>query len=167
MKKLCLLIVVMFVFTMCLYGEEWKVNNYVDNFGDYTNEKHISIDSWGTFSNSATNGSIARYRFILDKDVIRIDIYEYDSIPFTFYKNRSLELKIKYDNSTIVTIEGFLMNGGVRIYKYRLTDSYNKFIRLLKNKNELKVYFENNGSKYNFKINCMGFTKQYNALINQ
>lgn len=58
----------------------WKINYYVDSFGDPTNEGYITNSDIivGTFSNSATTDSELGVSFLItNKDDIAIKLYEY------------------------------------------------------------------------------------------
>lgn len=55
----------------------WSVGHYVDDFGEPTKEGYISATVFGTFSNSATTDSNLRVEFLIDKNSIRIQLYEY------------------------------------------------------------------------------------------
>lgn len=55
----------------------WKVDYYVDDFGEKTKEGYVKADLYGTFSNSATTNSDLRVEFVIDKESIRIQLYEY------------------------------------------------------------------------------------------
>jgi hypothetical protein len=55
----------------------WSINHYVDDFGEATKEPYITTFVNGTFSNSATTNSELNVRFLIDKDDIRIQLYEY------------------------------------------------------------------------------------------
>jgi len=55
----------------------WNIDHYVDDFGAATKEPYISTFVTGTFSNSATTNSELNVRLLIDKDDIRIQLYEY------------------------------------------------------------------------------------------
>lgn len=56
----------------------WEICNYVDSFGEYTDEKYIRLKCKGYFSNSATTNSKLEVKFLIDsKDEIAFKLYEY------------------------------------------------------------------------------------------
>ncbi len=58
----------------------WRVWNYVDDFGEETKNKYLTHldDFTGKFSNSATSNSPLKIRFLIDsKDDISVKLYEY------------------------------------------------------------------------------------------
>lgn len=59
----------------------WEINYFVDEFGEPTNDGYITTKNpiYGTFSNTATEGSALRARFIIaDKKDIAIKLFEYN-----------------------------------------------------------------------------------------
>lgn len=57
----------------------WEIGYYADDFGDPTKESYISTELYGTFSNSATTNSDLKVEILIDKENIRIQLYEYAS----------------------------------------------------------------------------------------
>lgn len=55
----------------------WEVGTYSDEFGDATDEKYIKATLNGTFSNLVTEGSDLAVVILIDKSMIRIQLYEY------------------------------------------------------------------------------------------
>lgn len=55
----------------------WKIEYYVDEFGDHTNRGYITTEINGTFSNSATTNSPLRVKLAIDTSVVLINLYEY------------------------------------------------------------------------------------------
>ena len=56
----------------------WKINYYVDMFGDSMDTGYIGSKSiMGTFSNSATTNAKLKVRFRIDKERISIQLFEY------------------------------------------------------------------------------------------
>ena len=62
------------------YGN-WSLKYFVDEFGDKTDNKYIIISDWdGSFSNSATQGSLLYVRMLIDSRYIDepyFKLYEY------------------------------------------------------------------------------------------
>lgn len=70
----------------------WEINYFVDEFGDRTSSGYITTKRpiYGTFSNSATQGSDLRVEFIIiNNKKIAIQLYEYNgSNPVKDYNGR-------------------------------------------------------------------------------
>lgn len=86
----------------------WTIGNYVDDFGEKTDEQYVATELFGTFSNSATTNSDLRVRFLIDKDDIRIQLYEYarnhpikgeDEVTFKVRDSHNNEYTIRAWNS--------------------------------------------------------------------
>src|SRR5690554_5110664 len=57
----------------------WDVNTFVDNFGDATNDKYISTNIVGKFSNSATANEILYVKIIMTKSSAGIFLHQYSA----------------------------------------------------------------------------------------
>ena len=57
----------------------WVLAHYVDEFGNPTNDSYIANAVWikGKFSNSITEGAALNVRFLIDKDDVALQLYEY------------------------------------------------------------------------------------------
>jgi len=56
----------------------WKVKFYVDDFGEPTKQKYLTCRvCFGTFSNSATTDSDLAVQFLIEKNAVNIQLYEY------------------------------------------------------------------------------------------
>ncbi len=150
------------------YNGIWKIDYYVDEFGDPTNSGFISNEIInGTFSNSATTNSKLRVLFLIDEDDVAIMLYEYG--------NR----KVKSTSSKNYHI--YLKHRGEKVKKYidagnssdRLTITYrkekNNFKNILKDGGDISVVIYEKGqyasSSYKFKFNADGFSNVYNKLF--
>lgn len=84
----------------------WKIDRFVDEFGDYTNEYHIRNDKFikGKFSNSATdNSDLLVLLLISDNNDSAIKLFEYGKKR---YENKPEYYKNSIHNSYIVLIKG-------------------------------------------------------------
>lgn len=81
-------------------ANRWIIKNYVDEFDRPTEEQYITNEYYitGTFSNSATTDSELKVMFLIDKDYIRIKLYEYgDNVVNNSYsKNKEYSLLLNY-----------------------------------------------------------------------
>jgi len=93
-------------------NSQWKLNYYVDDFGDSTKESYNYVDIIGKFSNSATTNSECLFRLIQDKDKFRIIVFEYQKYPANFTTSyssggytisASVQLKVKDPDGEIKT----------------------------------------------------------------
>lgn len=146
---------ILLIFVHQLAFSAWEVNNYVDEFGDKTNDKYIIYSTQGTFSNTATSNSkvfVDTY-FSLDNGV-RVNLHEYrlDSSP----EKINGIIKIKNNKNEIFTSKiSPLKKGGFFIEN---TVDFLKFF--MRNEGEFKVVVENgNRSKYNFIIKRENFNE--------
>ena len=119
----------------------------------------------GSFSNTVTTSSDLAYIIVIfeKSKLMNLGLLEYSKYPVKNYKYEYVEMNIKSDNGEIHTIKIVFGTNSFIIDD----EGYNIFLNLIKNNNKLKVYINVENSKYNFEVNCIGFTKQYNSLINQ
>ena len=160
----------------------WKVNYYVDDFGDPTDSGYISnlnISSvsdmtTGTFSNSATTNAKLYIAFIIEKDTFSFKLLEYGSNAVTGSSGYPTYYKIKVKHN------GKLIEGYSKIIEGR-----NSSERIsISNKKDLKKLLElfNSGgtmsfsivektdysaSTYRFKVDVDGFSVAYNSLYKE
>lgn len=109
----------------------WETSYYVDEYGEATNTPYVWTELFGTFSNSATTDSRLKIAFAIDKDDIRIQLYEYAGnhpikgegiVSFKIKDSDGKEYKITaYNNKTgdtsvktedLETLKKILLNGG-------------------------------------------------------
>ena len=144
----------------------WKVGEYVDEFKQPTGKKYISVESTGTFSNSATTNSELIAILQIDNDDIGIMLWEYGSqlVKGIFdYENYNIVILDK--NGTKHSFSGTIYDGGTRIY-FKDGDR-NSIVNLLKNNDVLKIYIS--GGKYTtstylFDVETKGFSTAYNSI---
>lgn len=148
----------------------WELNYYVDQFDMPTNDAYISNDKYfiGTFSNSATNDSLLKVLFIVDKDGISFILYEYGS---NIVKNPSYG-DPKWYNITMRTATetkelrtGWLGRGNDRIFFDQ--GNYSTIINALKAGGEIKflvVEEDNTTTSYLFTIDSSNFAELYENI---
>lgn len=77
----------------------WEEAYYVDEFGAPTNEKYLTTEIDGTFSNSATTNSPLKVRINVSKDsTIKIALYEYGS---KMVKDQVNSMLVRHNDSVI------------------------------------------------------------------
>tara|TARA_Y100001968_G_scaffold314705_1_gene340416 strand:- start:588 stop:884 length:297 start_codon:yes stop_codon:yes gene_type:complete len=65
------------ILSLTFLNANWESNYFVDEFGDLTKDPYISTIQYGGFSNSATTNSMLKVKFIIKKDDVAIQLYEY------------------------------------------------------------------------------------------
>lgn len=141
----------------------WGIGYYVDDFGDQTDEAYVSTDIMGTFSNSATTNSALGVRFLIDKNSIRIQLYEY-ARNHPIKGEGTVVFTARDAKGTQYSFETFNNDGGDNT---ALGDSYNTIMELLKSGGQIKFIAVANRfgspSEYKFTIDNADFLD--NALL--
>lgn len=168
-KKILTLILVMFSIT---YSDaQWIQKFYVDDFGDKTTDSYIVYkDSYGTFSNSATENSPLTVQVLISYTAgdtipeVRFDIYEYGSGPSVGRQidqcTYGLTIKLS-DNSTFTyylkSSQSTLSMDQSKPYEIvALINSLKKESSSIKCR--LSIQGEYTSNIYNFKISPVGFS---------
>ena len=153
MKQLILFASVMLSVTAY---SQWEIGNYVDEFGEETEERFLHQTVSGTFSNSATTNAKCGYFIEHNKKekVLGISIYPYDGNSMeSFYEDTFQDVKIKKPSGEVVTIEAFCFDGMI----YFDFKEYVQLMDALKERGEYKVSMKYNTdyaqSSYRFKFN--------------
>lgn len=146
----------------------WKVDSYVDDFGDYTDTRHIKNTEWilGSFSNSATRNSQLKVKFLVGNGYFDIMLYEYGSSLVTGSSNYPTKytIKVKDQGGEVYQTSG--KNYGDRISITAI--GVPKLFELLSKGGELKFNITETDSpttSYNFVIgDSAGFDRILKAL---
>ena len=153
MKQLILFASVMLSVTAY---SQWEIGNYVDEFGEETEERFLHQTVSGTFSNSESTNAKCTYFIEHNKKekVLGISIYPYDGNSMeSFYEDTFQDVKIKKPSGELVTIEAFCFEG-IIYFDY---EEYVQLMDALKEKGEYKVAMTYNTdstqSSYRFKFN--------------
>ncbi|MCP4612743.1 MAG: hypothetical protein GY845_28950 [Planctomycetes bacterium] len=135
---------------------QWERGNYVDDFGEKTEEVFFHQTVSGTFSNSASTNAKCAYFIEHSKveEILAISIYPYGrSIKESFYDDTFQDVKIKKPSGEVVTIEAFCFDGMI----YFSEEEYVQLMDALKEKGEYKVAMtyktDYAQSSYRFKFN--------------
>lgn len=156
-----------------LYSESedlWVLRNFVDEFGHSSPNKFITtrypID--GVFSNSATTNSILSAQLmIVDSSNISISLFEYNYSRVKSFSRERYIVKMKLDDGSIITDEGYIYEGGDRVYIGGKGKSEKKIHRILKTNNKIDIVLinESDGSLYRFNVNnTRGYVDAYKEL---
>jgi len=153
MKQLILFASVMLSVTAY---SQWEIGNYVDEFGEETEERFLHQTVSGTFSNSASTNAKCSYFIEHNKDgeVLFISIYPYGrSLKESFYDDTFQDVKIKKPSGQLVTIEAFCFDGMI----FFSEEEYVQLMDVLKERGEYKVAMtyktDYAQSSYRFKFN--------------
>lgn len=135
---------------------QWEIGNYVDEFGEKTEETFLHQTVSGTFSNSASTNANCTYFIEHNKKekVLGISIYPYDgNSKESFYEDTFQDVKIKKPSGEVVTIEAFCFEGMINF----IEEEYVQLMDALKEKGEYKVAMtyktDYTQSSYRFKFN--------------
>ena len=161
-------------------SSNWEIANYVDDFGDETEDFYIQGVFSGKFSNTSTTNEDLTVVVMYDYDVPEIQtnlnpatysmsfrLLEFNDHKATFNSRDNITLKVKInDKITEYNLSGTEPNGDLIIVEkernYRelpiLTSA------LEKNEYEISCIIEIGSSKYSFKLNGTGFLEQKNSL---
>lgn len=143
----------------------WLVKNYVDEFGNPTNNIFISTSTIGAFSNSATNGSELYVEILVNKNNVEIELLEYGSYPISVIGSSAyINVKMSVFGETIDVGEAtfnkytkrLTINNALPIFK---TFAENSKVRMLITIDEYNI------SKYLFDIDTAGFEYTYHEAF--
>lgn len=143
MKKLILtLITILFV---NLSFSQWTTKNYVDDFGEETENQYKAMITKGSFSNSATQKANLLCKFVEDltKNNLLIYVFEYESTLANSIETTYELVRIKapdgeiYDFKNVVFFKkGFLYFEG---------KNYEKLMEILEQKGDHILIFDRSG----------------------
>lgn len=143
----------------------WLVKNYVDEFGNPTDNIFIATTSIGAFSNSATNGSELLAGIIVNRNDVEINLLEYGSHPISVVgSSASIKVKMSVNGETIDVGEAtfnkytkrLTINNALPIFK---TLAENSKVRMLITIDDYSL------SKYLFDIDSAGFEYTYHEAF--
>lgn len=162
MKRLIAILMAMML-TLAMWS--WELVEQEDAFGDPTGSVVLSqmIEN-GKFSNSAsTNAGLYGFVAISQDQSVCIVLYEYGKYKLNG-DGRYHELKIKSDDGAIHSVN---ISVSFMMLSPDWHDSNPTLKQLLKANNKLKFYYRDKTSSYNWEIDCVGFTKMYEAMVNK
>lgn len=89
----------------------WQIKYYVDEYGDYTNDRYISANLEGQMSNSVSNNIKSDFVFLIGDNYVDLKIYEYGTMEVTnLSRLRSYYVSIKDANGNINNFRGNMYN---------------------------------------------------------
>ena len=142
MKKLLYLLLLITIST----SGQWQTKNFVDDFGEKTNEKYKILSALGTFSNNIVSNKYSRIDIIIknDKeytnDSFYINVYEFQNSQLaTGYKSTLSTFKIKKPNGEVVEfLMEFKAEGSLTLGKYGI----DRFLEATKDNGEYHIVFK-------------------------
>ena len=150
-------------------GNNWAQRQFVDDFGDYTDEKYVvSKYYYGSFSNSATTNSNLKWYLIVTRKYVAFFLYEYGYMEvkgFSSYPD-TYKVSIKESDGTVTSFSA--KNGSDRVMISNSSD-YKKFLSILNNGKEIKISIQETGSAASSSyslgtMNCSGFSSEFNKI---
>lgn len=141
----------------------WRIDNYVDEFGDPTDKEFIRCASLGSFSNTATSDSDLSVIVYYDmaEEVFSFRLLEYGDRHATYFENEDCIIKIKDPDGTIH--EGMLFgtapNGDLYLVRSHTDNRWlaDSLYDSMCNGEDVRCIIEIGSSKYNFTIRGDGF----------
>ena len=151
MKNNHLLIVALLLISNLAFAQ-WEKTEYVDDFGDPTGNYYESMTAYGTFSNSATQGSDLTGSFIHDPKAktLSIKVYEYGKSLATSIQDTYQTVKIKTPNGEILKIRYVLFSTNGVLYFNK--GKYKKIKPLLEQNGEYTMIFEKGNGSSSYKL---------------
>lgn len=138
----------------------WKINYFVDDFGEPTNEGYITTEDpiYGTFSNTATQDSRLRVRFIIaGKKSVAIKLFEYDgNNPVKGYEDSYKVLVQDKDGKRYELYASNWDSDRLTFSSYGNNSDAEKFHNILMQGGNIKVRIidrDRSSTQYNFTIN--------------
>ena len=134
---------------------QWETKNYVDEFGDDTEQTYKSLVSEGTFSNSATINSdlIGNFTWDEEQEMFYITLYEYGSKKATQIASRFVYVKIKDNDSKVHKLKAFFSKDGILLFTKK---NYKKIKPFLETPGSYKLvcdYVSSYGSNSTYRLN--------------
>jgi len=145
MKKTILTTAAILVVNL-FYGQ-WTTNNYVDDFGEPTENSYDVMITNGTFSNSATQNSKLSLKFINNKkdESLLIYVYEYGSKLANDIEGNFETVRLKDPEGIVHTLNKvFFAKSGVLLIS---KENYKKISNALIKKGNFMIIF-NRTTKY-------------------
>ena len=150
------ILIPLFVLSYLISFAQWEVGNYVDEFGEKTDDVFFHQTVSGTFSNSASTNAKCSYFIEHTKveEMLFISIYPYGrSLKESFYDDTFQDVKIKKPSGELVTIEAFCFDGMINFSE----EEYVQLMDAIKERGEYKVSMkyktDDTHSRYRFKFN--------------
>ncbi len=138
-------------------GGLWKLEQFVDEFGDKVGEKYCTLPYVkGAFSNTATSGSNMFAKLFITKDRILFKLLEYDDVPVI--GDDYFTILVKDSKGHKSTLIGKQAGEHIVISDYYDSDDFVLFKSLLKKGGKMQFVLKGEyESKYRFTMNVDGY----------
>ncbi|MDR2049744.1 MAG: hypothetical protein LBP69_09855, partial [Treponema sp.] len=135
------------------YIGAWRINNFVDEFGDKTDDQYIALWAEGTFSNTAVKNENLRVYFLITPDDVGLQMYEdyfgETDVPATFILFNPATVTIRDKDGTDHQLRGRVPNTtGQRMY----VTPYDDIIAVLKTGGRIRFSIADGTSTWRFEI---------------
>ncbi len=134
----------------------WKIDYYVDSFGDYTDDSYVIGTFTGTFSNSATNGSDLTVYVYLDPkfpNSITIRLLEYGNYKANFSSKDKILISTKDSSGSIDSYYG-----NTEVYDGDLYVQESSLRQAIEENEELKFDITVGNNEYRFTTDNIGLS---------
>jgi hypothetical protein len=149
------------------YTGVWRINNFVDEFGDKIDDRYIALWAEGTFSNSATKDEKLRVLFLITNDSVGLEMYEdyfgiKNDVATTFILFDPATVTIRDKDGTDHRLQGRTPDtSGQRLYIAPSAEA----VSALKKGGMVRFSINDGGSTYRFDIpNADYFDRAYSQL---
>ena len=142
--------------------ETWKLDYYVDKFGDDTSEKYISGIFDGKFNNNIFKNQDCEFKFLIGKDYIDMMMFEYGTKQFE-NQIATLDVNIKNQYGLVLDCKGYF-----DMDRMSFDSAGTEFLlNALKNPGNIKILVDSddvNINKYLVEIQSDNFATIYASL---
>lgn len=148
---------------------QWRVNSFVDKFGDPTNDRYLKISADGTFSNSATSGEYLFAEIIVTKKSVGIFLHEYKATRPAEKPIGSYTINMKNSAGKTVSMHSSSSwndEGGISLHNYDWSPDVSTFRKfLLASEGSIKFVISGEyQGVYRFSIDVSDFKQKYSEL---
>ena len=155
-----LLIILSFSFL----NANWESKYFVDEFGDLTNNAYITSTQYGVFSNSATTNSTLKVKFLIEKDEVAIQLYEYGGTSPVKTSGSSKEYRIKIKvNDEVYETYGHHLGNRLSLGNWRNREEKSlELIKTILNNETIKFkIYGTYSDEYSFDLKSDNFAEVY------
>ena len=137
---------------------DWRIDNYVDEFQEKTDERYIYQTSLGTFSNSATTNSDLLARILIDKKQIRLRLQEY--AHHYVKESATFMLRVKSGDDTVSDFSMWANSDGYIEFMSYHKDEEDSLRHILLRGGEVRFYgvinhYGKSTYNFSFKADCL------------
>ena len=135
----------------------WEKYYYLDEFLSPTDKAYITVPIVGAFSDSLAAGSLLTGYLVVEEDLVKIELYEYDIYPAAA-ETGSVYVKMKAGDEVVDV--GSAVQKDYSFVLYDAKAVFDLFTRY----DEVQFYVET-ASKYYFSVSTAGFIHAYKTAF--